>query len=90
MYKETPSPLFWDFFIILVNLGCNSRYFWIYLLTLDPMANAEGTALSIADRKMLRKARNPLNRVSKDGKSYINTKQAKYLADALDEALRKK
>ena len=52
--------------------------------------HADRSTLSIADRKMLRKARNALQRISKEGKLGIISKQAKHFADALDAALGKK
>jgi transposase len=62
------------------GLACNAK----------ARPDSDGSMLSITDRKMLRKARNALNRISKEGKPGIIAKHAKRFADALDAALGKK
>lgn len=57
---------------------------------LGGITDSFGSGFSVADRKMLRKARNALDRVSKEGKLHLMSRRAKFFSDALDEALRKK
>jgi len=62
------------------GLACNTK----------SRSSSDGSGFSVADRKMLRKARNALDRVSKEGKLHLMSRRAKFFSDALDEALRKK